>query len=105
MLANSKNQLTTKRLNEKDVLINLPANSIDSINTVIVLELNEKPAVDSVRFIAPNVMETRLLAFDAMLNGNGFGFGDGKTNRYYVDGWKSLEQSVSWKFRLSKAAP
>lgn len=104
LLANSKKQLTTKRLNEKDILINLPANSIDSINTVIVLELNEKLAVDSVRFIAPNVTETRLLAFDAMLNGKGFGFGDGKTNRYFVDGWKSLEQSVSWKIRLSKAA-
>jgi alpha-L-fucosidase len=104
LLANSKKQLTTTRLNEKDVLINLPANSMDSINTVIVLELNEKLAVDSVRFIAPSVTEIRLLAFDAILNGKGFGFGDGKTNRYFVDGWKSLEQSVSWKIRFGKAA-
>lgn len=104
LLADPKKQLTAKRLNEKDVLINLPANSIDSINTVIVVELKEKLATDTVRFIVPNIPVTRLLAFDALLNGKGFGFGDGKASQYYVDGWKSPDQSVSWKIRLMKPA-
>ena len=44
-------------------------------------------------------MKERFLAFDAVQHGNGFSFGDGKTNRYYLDGWKRKEQNVSWRFR------
>jgi hypothetical protein len=32
--------------------------------------------------------ERAILAFDAEQHGKGFSFGDGKTNRYYLDGWK-----------------
>jgi hypothetical protein len=39
---------------------------------------------DSMRFISPNIPLTRLLAFDARLHGKGFGFGDGKADRFYV---------------------
>ena len=104
LLADPKKQLTATRLNEKDVLINLSAKSIDTINTVVVVELKEKLVTDPVRFVAPNIPVTRLLAFDAVLNGKGFGFGDGKANQYYVDGWKLPDQSVSWTIRLMKPA-
>ena len=41
----------------------------------------------------------RFLAFDATQNGKGFNYGDGKTDRYYVEGWKNKEQYLSWQFR------
>ena len=44
-------------------------------------------------------MKERFLAFDAIQHGKGFSFGDGKANRYYLDGWKKKDQSVSWQFR------
>jgi alpha-L-fucosidase len=100
LLADQTKSLTAKRINEKDLLINLPASAPDKTNTVIVMELKSKPDTDTVRFIAPNTPVVRLLAFDATLNGKGFNYGDGKTDRYYVEGWKSTDQSVSWKFRL-----
>jgi len=102
LLAGSKKQLSAKRSNEKDIVIELPAEAQDTANTVIVVELKGKPATDSVRFIAPNVPLTRLLAFDAVQHGNGFSFGDGKTNKFYVDGWKSTDQSLSWTIRMFK---
>ena len=102
LLAGSKKQLVTKRLNEKDIVIELPQGNHDTSNTVIVVELKGKLITDTVRFIAPDISTTRLLAFDATQHGKGFGFGDGKTNRFYVDGWKSMQQSLSWKLRSAK---
>ena len=104
LLADPKNKITATRLNDRGVLINLPAIATDTVNTVIVVELKSKIEADSIRFIAPNIPVTRLLAFDALLNGRGLSFGDGKTNRYYVEGWKSVDQSFSWKIRLAEPA-
>jgi alpha-L-fucosidase len=81
-----------------DVVIGVPTKAPDTSNTVIVLEMNGSIEADSTRLVASN-MPTRLLAFDATLDGKGFGFGDGKTARYFVEGWKSKNQSVSWNFR------
>src|SRR5678815_2777765 len=78
-------------LNTTDVYIKLPLKAPDTINTCLVLELKRKfhPDVtvyinDSIRFIAPNSRQDRLLAYDATQQGKGFSFGDGKTDRYYV---------------------
>ena len=50
-------------------------------------------------------MKERFLAFDATQHGKGFSFGDGKTNRYYLDGWKKKDQSISWQFRTENSSP
>ena len=91
------------RLNEKDLVIHLPAQPVDTSNTVIVADLYASIEVDSVRFVTTD-MPTRLLAFDARQQGKGFSFGDGKTDRFYVEGWKTKDQSVSWSFRTSASA-
>jgi hypothetical protein len=44
-----------------------------------------------------------LLAFDAQLHGKGFSYGDGKTDRFYVDGWSGRDQYLSWDFRTVAA--
>ena len=95
----SSQPLKLKRLNGNGILLQLPMKAPDTSNTVIVVELIENLKTDSIRFIAPNIPVTRLLAFDAIQHGKGFSFGDGKSNRYYVEGWKSTEQSLSWDFR------
>ena len=68
----------------------------------MVLEWEDKLVTHPSRLLAPNSTLDRLLAFDAQQNGKGFGFGDGKTNRYYVEGWKTKEQSLSWEFNTIK---
>jgi alpha-L-fucosidase len=88
----------------KDIIINLPKQLSDPINTVLVVDLKGKLVTDSVRFVSPNIPVTRLLAFDALQQGKGFSFGDGKTDRYYVEGWKTKEQSLSWNLRTTASS-
>jgi alpha-L-fucosidase len=99
-----KKNLRVTRLNEKDVVIDLPLIVPDTINTVIVVELKDKIQTDSTRYIAANSKQTRLLAFDATQHGKGFSFGDGKTDRYYVGGWKNKDQYLAWSFRSATPA-
>lgn len=95
--------LSTKRLGSMDVQVGLPATAPDTANTVIVLELAEKLKADTVRLLQTDMI-TRLLAFDATLQGNGFNYGDGKSSAYFAEGWKTKEQQVSWKIRTLEPA-
>lgn len=104
LLSDAKKTFPLKRLNATDILITLPQKAIDTINTVLVVELKNGLQTDPVRYVSTNIPVTRLLAFDAGQQGKGFGFGDGKRDRYYVDGWKTKEQSLSWDFRTNAAA-
>lgn len=84
--------------------VEVPKVMPDTLNTVIVLPLKGALKTDPVRLVASEGMETRLLAFDAELIGKGFGFGDGKTNKYYITGWKKPEQQVRWRFKTNGEA-
>ena len=103
-LSQPANNLPLERINDKDIVIQLPARLPDSVNTVIVLTLKNDLRTDSVRYVSSNSVATRLLAFDADLQGRGFGFGDGKAGRYYVEGWKDKTQYASWHFRTGSTA-
>ena len=100
LLTDPKKQLTHTKLNAVDMSIKLPIKGLDTINTVVVVELKDSLIVNPLRFISPNSTITRLLAYDAVQDGEGFSFGDGKANRYYVEGWKSMDQSLYWHFRI-----
>ncbi|MES2653337.1 MAG: alpha-L-fucosidase [Bacteroidota bacterium] len=94
--------LTTQVLSNIDVSVNVPKLAPDTANTIIVIALKEKLNTDMVRFVSPNMDLVRLLAFDANLT-KGFKFGDGKTDRYYIDNWTTKDQVVSWDFRTVAA--
>jgi len=104
LLADPKKQFKFSKANGRDVIIQLPLKAIDTINTVLVVDINGKLPMDSIRYVSTTIPETRLLAYDAVQQGNGFSFGDGKTNRYYVEGWKIKDQSLTWNFKTSEAA-
>lgn len=104
LLAAPGTTIEVKRVNTLDVMLNLPARSggADTVSTVIVLELKdnqESIKADPVRYVSTNIPLSRLLAYDATQHGGKFGFGDGKANRYYVNGWKSKKQYLDWTFR------
>lgn len=101
LLQDKNKKALTVNVKNRVLEIDLPRNAPDTNNTVIVLEVKGEVKSGTLRSVASN-MPTRLLAFDALLQGKGFGFGDGKTGRYYVDGWKSKNQTVSWNFDLAK---
>ncbi|HET9430424.1 MAG TPA: alpha-L-fucosidase [Chitinophagaceae bacterium] len=91
-------ELPVKYLPSGDFLLTLPGKRGDSINAVLVLEWKGKLATGSGYLLTPNSQINRLLAFDAIQTGKGFSYGDGKTNRYYVEGWKSIDQNLAWHF-------
>ena len=102
LLSNPKIQLNLKRINTKDLLISVPRNTPDTMNTVIVLEFSNKIETDPVRYLSSNISMTRLLAIDATQHGAGFIYGDDKTNRYLVQGWNNKDQSLSWTVRTTE---
>jgi alpha-L-fucosidase len=100
----AKKPLAFKRIGPLDMGINLPLQASDTVNTVIVLETKGTIQTDPTRVLSSAGVTNQLLAFDAELLGKGFGFGDGKTDKYYVDGWRSKGQVVKWNFRMVQPA-
>ena len=98
LLTDTSKTYSLKSGSSADFYIVVPEKAPDSINSVVILEWEGKLVTHPSRLLAPNSTLDRLLAFDARQNGKGFGYGDGKTNRYYVEGWKTKEQSLSWEF-------
>jgi hypothetical protein len=99
LLADKKQKQSISASGNNDIILNVSKKALNNINTVIVLETKGSSKTDSVMYVAPNTDVTRLLTFDAEQHGKGFSFADGKANHYYVEGWKSPVQSLSWDFR------
>lgn len=99
----SKQPVKVTRVNPKDLSIVLPETAPDSINSVIVLEMKDMKG-DSVRVLDTRRLTNVLRAFDATQHGKGFSFGDGKKAAYYVQGWKNMDQYLSWKIRTTRDA-
>jgi alpha-L-fucosidase len=99
----AKKKLNVKRLNSSDVRIDVPELSPDDSDAVVVLELNAPVKAEGPRLLSSQ-NTNRLLSFDALLHGKAFGFGDGKTDRYFVDGWKAATQFFSWDFKTLQAS-
>jgi hypothetical protein len=105
-LNNPGSKLKIEYLPSGDAILYVPKQAPDTINTVIVIDKMQStpPPPEgaggrSYHFISPNVNLHRLLAYDAQQTGKGFSYGDGKTNKYYVEGWKTKEQHLTWKIR------
>ncbi|MFT3827168.1 MAG: alpha-L-fucosidase [Chitinophagaceae bacterium] len=96
-----KKNLALQPVKGMDLVIQVPAKAPDNVNSVIVLEMKAPVVTDSVYYVAAGVPVTRLLAFDGVFHGKAFGFGDGKTNKYFAENWKSADQSISWKIRTA----
>ncbi|MFC6098894.1 alpha-L-fucosidase [Olivibacter domesticus] len=94
--------LRNERITQEDVRIETPLDGQDPVNTVVVIEMEDTVVLaDSVRLLSSTNIN-RLLSFDATLIGDGFKYGDGKSNRYYVEGWKSTQQEIQWRVRVLK---
>lgn len=98
----SRKNLSAKRLNSQDLVIDLPEKALDDASTVIVLEMKGKIETDPVRLLTGENITQRLLAFDAAQKGEGLRYGDGKKDKYYVEGWNKTDQVLSWQFRVNE---
>lgn len=98
-----KQPLKVTRVNPKDVSIAVGDLAPDTPDNVIVLEMKDMKT-DSVRVLDTRRIDNVLLAFDAIQHGRGFSFGDGKKAAYFVQGWKNMDQYLSWKVRTTRDA-
>ncbi|MNL37239.1 hypothetical protein D3C87_1593770 [compost metagenome] len=73
-------------------------------DVVIVLEVKGKIDVDPVRVLESNLDKNRLLVFDASQHGQKLGYGDGKTDRYFIINWKSKDSYLSWDLKTLEPA-
>src|SRR5688500_66072 len=97
--------LRARRLNEHDVVIQVPKAPLDKTDTVVALKLyGETVKAKPGRLLATNVTTNRLLAFDGIAKGNGMRYGCGKAARYYVAGLESPTDSLTWPGRLNEPA-
>lgn len=99
----SKQPVKVTRVNPKDLSITLPETAPDSVNSVIVLEMKDMKG-DTARVLDTRRLTNVLRAFDATQHGKGFSFGDGKKAAYFVQGWKNMDQYISWKIRTTRDA-
>jgi alpha-L-fucosidase len=96
--------LRARRLNDNDVVIQVPAEPLDKTNTVIALKLYSDVKAKPGRLLATNVTTNRLLAFDAVAGSKQIRYGDGKQSRYYVAGLQSPADTLTWPVRLNDPA-
>jgi len=100
LLADPSKKIKIQQTISRDNILLIPKQAPDTVNTVVVLDWEGQRFPDSIHFIVPNTKKERFLAYDAIQSGKGFSYGDGKTNRYYVEGWKNKAQSLGWKLRI-----
>jgi alpha-L-fucosidase len=96
-------ELKTAKTKEGNLIIKLPNKKVDKVDAVFIMELAEPVKSENVRFIDLNDNETRLLAFDATLHGEGLLYGDGKANKFFVNNWTNNTQYLEWTFNTTKA--
>jgi alpha-L-fucosidase len=100
----TKKKLSVKRLDASDINVAVPVNPPGGPDVVIVLEVNGKIETERQRVLLPNIEENRFLVFDAAQHGKKLGYGDGKTNRYFVTDWKSKDSYLSWDLKALQPA-
>ncbi|WP_235048429.1 alpha-L-fucosidase [Arcticibacter svalbardensis] len=98
-----KKKIKTSVSPQGNLILELPKNASDPVDAVLVMKAKQPIKTNDLRYLDVDAATNRLLAFDAKLNGEGFSYGDGKTNKYYVTGWKNTSQFLSWDFVTPKA--
>ncbi|MDR2473573.1 MAG: alpha-L-fucosidase [Tannerella sp.] len=99
----SKKPVSIAKLGDNDMILTLPMQCPDTVNTVVVLNLKKSEfRVGDKRLLEPDDVN-ELLVFDADVS-KGLSFGDGKTNRNYIANWNSSDRTIQWKVRLLKPA-
>lgn len=95
--------LAPSRMNETDLLVEVPSKAPDETDSVIVLKMDGPVKGSKGRLLATNVAQNQLLAFDADAHGK-FTYGDGKAGRYYAAGFDKEGDYLAWPVRVNDPA-
>ena len=96
--------LSVKRLNGRDVAIEVPAFPPDPNDTVIGLETDGPVQGETGRLIDTAWGATQLHSFDATQIGKGLEHGDGKLTHDYIEGLEAPGTALQWQIRPTAKA-
>ena len=97
-----KSPLKIERLTENDVVITVPVQAPDAVDSVVVLKIPGLIKTHPGRLLALNVANC-LLAFDGQTQGK-LTYGDGKTASYFVAGFAHPSDAITWNIRTNQPA-
>jgi len=96
--------LGLKRLNDLDVVLSIPKQAPDPLNTVIVLELGGPIMANKTILLSPAVSTNMLHVFEGELHGKGMKWGGGNARTNFIQNWPSPEGYISWAVRANETA-
>ena len=99
----AKSKLVTQNV-DGDIEVTIPADAPDTMDSVIVLELDAVIEAVSVPLVMSAGVETDLMVFDSQIHGEGARLGNGEIGQQGLQGWTTTDQSLSWTFRLIEPA-
>ena len=98
-----RHPLETSRASDRDLVVSLPLKALDSIDTVVVLEIDGTPAVDPMRLLIDQTAAKNVFgAMAAEIHGQTIkycGLSLGSPVYDYIGSWTAVNDSVSWQFR------
>jgi alpha-L-fucosidase len=99
----SSPKLAVSRTGALDVVIKVPTNAPDKVDSVVVLKCRGTIDADNVRLLQPEYPVETLRAFDGTTRG-GLRFGPGKKTDDVAMNWTQPESAVTWRVRLNEPA-
>jgi len=99
----SRSPLKVERMNDLDVVIHVPDETPNRIDSVVALEIEGEIATDSIRLLSPDI-PNRLHVFDGHLQGKKLRYGRGHADDDYIQNWSEGESYVAWQVRLNEPA-
>lgn len=100
----SKRNLPHQLLNDSgDHILHLPSEALDPICTVVAVEFQGEIASNSKQVVVANGVSHVFGVFDGELTGETIRYDTGKKGRDNLKNWSSMQDSISWKFRVIKA--
>ncbi|NEN82884.1 alpha-L-fucosidase [Paenibacillus elgii] len=94
-----RGSLVHRRLNDQDVLIEVPANPLDPNVTVVVVEYEGAIDANPVKRLLELDYVNRFGAFDGDIQGSELRYDTGKRDRDVVTNWVSPADFIHWTFR------
>jgi hypothetical protein len=101
---NNAESLEVERLNEMDIVLRVPEQAPDALDTVIVLELDGAIVADDEILLNPSVAGNTLHVFEGQLHGKGIRWGGGNTRSNFIQDWQSSQSTISWAVRANETS-
>jgi alpha-L-fucosidase len=97
-----RERLSFRRLNDDDVLIEVPQEPLDTISCVVVVEFEGAIEANPLKRLFGGDVPIVFGAFEGEISGTALKYDTGKKGRDNVTGWTNAEDAIRWTFRAAE---